>query len=189
MNSYRDNASISFVFYTGQGASEPLINRITSMWTGRFMHCELVFAQPGGRNLSCGVWQGETVFLRHKTFGKDCWVWRSITLPAKHIATIKTFCKLQADRNIPFNKAGLLRCATPFPRPSDGKAWFCSELCVAALQTVGLFTNEVPSAVTPTYLYELLDQLDSYANASPLVAQRIASKSLRFKFGRNVGRK
>jgi hypothetical protein len=182
MNSYRDNASISFVFYTGQGASEPLINRLTSMWTGRYMHCELVFSQPGGRNLSCGVWQGETVFLRHKTFGKDCWVWRSLSLPAKHIQTIKAFCKLQADNKIPFNKSGLLRCTTPFPRPSDGKAWFCSELCVAALQTIGMFTNEVPSAVTPSYLYDLLGQIDSYANASPLVAQRIASKSLRFNF-------
>lgn len=177
-------SSISFVFYTGQGASEPLINRITSLWTGPYMHCEVVFPQADGRNLACGVWQGETVFLRHKTFGKDCWVWRSLKLSPQKVNTIKRFCKTQADNNIPFNKSGLLRCTTPFPRPSDGKAWFCSELCVAALQTVGLFTNEVPSAVTPSYLYTLLGTVDSYASASLLVNQRIASKSLRFTFAR-----
>jgi len=182
MQSSSDKAALSFVFYTGMGSKEPLINRVTSMWTGRFMHCEIVFVQPGGRNLACGVWQGENVFFRHKTFGKDCWVWRSVMVPQRDLEKVKAFCKKQADKKVPFNKMGLLRCTTPFPRPTDGTCWFCSELCVAALQHIGYFPNEIPSAVTPTYLYELLCGLDSYANASPLVEQRIASKTLRFNF-------
>ena len=185
MQSSSDKAALSFVFYTGMGNKEPWINRITSYWTGRFMHCEIVFVQPGGKNLACGVWQGENVFFRHKTFGKDCWVWRTIQLPPQKIEVVKQFCRQQARNKIPFNKMGLYRCTTPFPRPTDGKAWFCSELCVAALQTIGIFPDEIPSAVTPSYLYELLGQLDSYANASPLVEQRIASKNLQFKFKKN----
>ena len=179
MRSATDKACVSFVFYTGMGAQEPLINRITSFWTGRFMHCEIVFVEPGGRNLACGVWQGENVFLRHKTFGKDCWVWRTIQLPPQKVARLKAFCKKQADGKIPFNRSGLFRCITPFPRPTDGRQWFCSELCISALQQVGFFPDEVPSAVTPSYLYDLLGTLDSYANASPLIEQRIAKKTLK----------
>ena len=181
MRSSKDRACVSFVFYTGMGSREPLINRLTSLWTGRFMHCEIVFVQPGGRNLACGIWQGETVFLRHKTFGKDCWVWRSLQLPQDKVVKMQAFCRKQRDAKVPFNKSGLFRCITPFPRPTDGKAWFCSELCTAALQQVGYFPDEVPSAVTPTYLYELLGSIDTYANSSPLTEERISSKPLRLK--------
>ena len=182
MQSTSDKAQVSFVFYTGMGAREPFINKLTSLWSGKYMHCEIVFSTPSGQNLACGVWQNENVFFRHKTFGKDCWVWRSISLPSREIQTMKKFCKDQANKKIPFNKSGLYRCTTPFPRPTDGTQWFCSELCIAALQQVGLFPNETPSAVTPSNLYHLLGTLDSYANASPLTDQRIASKSLRFGF-------
>ena len=146
------------------------------------MHCELVFVEPNGENLACGVWQGETVFLRPKTFGKDCWVWRSIRVSQAQMEIVKKWCRKQARKNIPFNKYGLIRCTTPFPRPTDGTCWFCSELCVAALQQIGLFEGEIPSAVTPSYLYKLLSEMDSYANASPLVSQRIANRKLKFNF-------
>ena len=184
MLSSGDKSAVSFVFYTGLGSQEPWINQLTSFLTGKYMHCEIVFSEPSGRNLACGVWQGETVFFRHKTFGKDCWSWRTISLPRKDIETMKSFCRQQAEGNIPFNRSGLYRCTSPFPRPTDGTAWFCSELCTAALQQVGLFLNENPSSVTPTYLWELLGTVDTYANASPLVEQRIANKSLRFQFRR-----
>jgi hypothetical protein len=167
------------------GSREPLINKLTSYWSGKYMHCEIVFNDGSGRNLACGVWQNETVFLRHKTFGKDCWVWRSVRMSPSDIRKMKAFCKQQADNNIPFNKSGLFRCTTPFPRPTDGKQWFCSELCMVALQTVGLFPEEMPSAITPTRLHELLGRLDTYANASPLTEQRIASKTLKFGFTKN----
>jgi len=182
MISSTDKDTVSFVFYTGLGSAEPLINQVTSFFTGKYMHCEIVFTEPSGRNLACGVWQNETVFFRHKTFGKDCWSWRSLRLPSKDIQILKTFCKKQADEKRPFNKMGLYRCTSPFPRPTDGQAWFCSELCMAALQQIGMFPHENPSSCTPTYLYNLLTTIDTYANASPLVDQRIANKSLKFNF-------
>ena len=46
---------------------------------------------------------------------------------------------------------------------------------------MGFLPDEVPSGVTPTYLYGLLGGLDTYADASPLVEQRIKKKSLRMK--------
>ena len=177
-----DQSTVSFVFYTGMGDQEPMINRVTSWWTGRFMHCEVVFTNSNGTNTACGVWQNETTFFRPKTFGKDCWVWRTIRLPSDKVEKMRRFCARQAQMKIPFNKAGLIRCTTIFPRPTDGTCWFCSELCTAALQEVGLLLHEVPSAMTPSYLYECLGRLDAYNNASPLVEQRIATKKLSYKF-------
>jgi len=173
---------LSVAFYRGTN-NEPLINRVTQWWTGQFVHCELVFVDPtSGRNLACGVWQDETVFLRPKTFGRDTWSWRTISVPEASINTIKAFCKAQADGNKPFNKAGLIRCTSPFPRPSCGTQWFCSELAVTALQNVGLFPHIVASATTPTDLYNLLGEMgsNSYQGGSVMMDHRINSKGLRF---------
>ena len=173
---------LSVAFYRGTN-NEPLINRVTQWWTGQFVHCELVFVDPhSGRNVACGVWQDETVFLRPKTFGRDTWSWRTISVPEASIGTIKSFCEEQARGDKPFNKAGLIRCTTPFPRVTDGTSWFCSELAVTALQKVGLFPNIVASATTPTELYALLGDLgsSSYQGGSVMMNQRINTKGLKF---------
>ena len=173
---------LSVAFYRGT-SNEPLINRVTAMWTGPFVHCELVFVDPKtGRNVACGVWQDETVFLRPKTFGRDTWSWRTITISDENLKTVRAFCKAQADANCPFNKAGLVRCTTPFPRPTCGKAWFCSELAVAALQSIGLLDDIVCSATTPTDLYQMLGSLgsQSFQGGSAMLGQRIRSKGLTF---------
>lgn len=171
---------LSVAFYRGAN-NEPLINRFTQWWTGEFVHCELVFVDPQtGRNLACGVWQDETVFLRPKTFGRDTWSWRTIEVEDSDLRRIRTFCKTQADSNRPFNKAGLIRCTTPFPRPTCGTTWFCSELAVTAMQHVGLFSEVVASATTPSDLYQLLGTLDSFQAGTPMLNQRIQTKGLRF---------
>ena len=173
---------LSVAFYRGS-SNEPLINRITQMWTGDFVHCELVFVDPkSGRNMACGVWQDETVFLRPKTFGRDTWTWRTIDLPEVDLQKARAFCQKQATNNCPFNKSGLVRCTTPFPRPTCGSVWFCSELGVSALQQAGLLLDLMPSATTPTDLYELLGALGSqtYQGGTPLLGQRIQSKGLTF---------
>lgn len=173
---------LSVAFYRGT-ANEPLINRLTQMWTGDFVHCELVFVDPKtGRNVACGVWQDETVFLRPKTFGRDTWTWRSVDMSEENLRIVREFCKKQADNKRPFNKAGLIRCTTPFPRATCGEAWFCSELAVSALQQTGLLPNIVASATTPTDLYAMLGMLgsNSYQGGTPLMAQRIQSKGLTF---------
>ena len=174
---------LSIVFYTGLPEGEPLVNRVTSWLTGRYMHCEIVFTNPDGSNTACGIWQGQTVFFRPKTFGKQCWVWRTLQATASDVQRVRRFCQRQAAQRLPFNKSGLYRCCTPFPRPTDGTCWFCSEMCVAALQTIGYLTDQMPSSITPTHLYALLGRgVASYANASPLTDERIAAQSLRFNF-------
>ena len=183
MNSTGARTVVSFVFYTGMGSAEPFLNRATAVLSGGpYMHVEIVFTNPDGSNVSCGVWQGQTVFFKAKTFGKDCWVWRSLTLKPLEVRTLRNFCREQAAADLPFNRAGLWRCMTPFPRPTDGTQWFCSELCVAALQKIGYLTDQIPSSITPTRLFELVGQMKGYANASSLMNTRIEKKSLKFGY-------
>jgi hypothetical protein len=177
---------LSIAFYRGSN-NEPFINKLTQWWTGQFVHCELVFVDPNtGQNLACGVWQDETVFLRPKTFGRDTWSWRTITLPDDKIRKIKAFCTTQASRNIPFNKAGLIRCTTPFPRATDGTKWFCSELAVSALQHAGLLDGLIASATTPSDLYDVIGRMSSgsFQGGSVVMEQRINTKGLRFNLSK-----
>jgi hypothetical protein len=91
---------------------------------------------------------------------------------------MKRWCRTQADARKPFNRWGILRCRSPFPRATDGTTWFCSELCTAAFQHVGYFTDEEPGSVCPSYFYELMNTLDSFQAMSPLVESRIERNKL-----------
>lgn len=177
-------ASVSFAFYTGIGAAEPTLNKLTKWLTGPYMHCEIVFAAARGQYAACGVYQGETTFFRKKSFAKNCWRWQTLNVTRRQEAIMRAFCRHQAASRIPFNRWGLLRCITPFPRKTDGRAWFCSELCVCCLQSAGLLVGEVASACTPTYLHQLLAAHGAYQGGGPgaLLDHRIAQKKLRFTF-------
>jgi len=179
---------VSFAFYTGLGASEPWLNRIVAMITGPYMHCEIVFNEPGGKHVACGVWQGEKTFMRRKTFGKKCWIWRTLNVTAEQQRKMRRFCTQQAKLQVPFNRWGLWRCCSPFPRKSDGKAWFCSELCVCSLQCAGLLLDEVASACTPTYLYSCIMKMGAFSAAAParLLNQRIARQQLKYKWTKQL---
>jgi len=107
--------TVSFAFYTGMGKREPFLNRLTSYFTGKYMHCEIVFSDRRGHE-ACGIWQNEPVFLRPKRFGKKCWRWIALCVTKEQYKVMYYFCKEQARLKIPFNKYGFYRCVTPFPR-------------------------------------------------------------------------
>jgi hypothetical protein len=177
----KNQGELSIAFYKGAD-NEPLINRATQWWTGDYVHCELVFVDPDtGKNLSCGIWQGETVFLRAKTFGRDTWAWKTLSMTTAQIKTIKTFCASQADGTKGFNKSGLIRCTSPFPKATDGESWFCSELCVNALQKAGFCTELEGCMTTPTALYDYLSkEHGAVLSGSVMLDQRIKKKGLSF---------
>jgi hypothetical protein len=164
-------------FYTGLGDKEPLVNQLSALWSGgKYMHCELVFD-----DVACGVWQNENVFFRQKTFGKSCWEFRQLSLADAHIKRMHDFCKRTASSNIPFNKWGMLRCTTAFPRKTDHTCYFCSELVIAALHEVGVLSSESAGSVSPSLLYDLLAPI-SIATMTPVIEKRIAKKGGKMKF-------
>jgi len=184
--------TLTVAFYRPEGDNEPLINRLTSFLTGQFVHCELLFRDPstGRQNLASGVWQGELVFLKTKTFGRTSWSFKNIQITSKQADTMREFCANAAQKKTPFNKLGLLRCCTPFPRPTDHTCYFCSELAICAFQSAGLFESAIASMVTPSGLYDMLNDFNSHSTATPLLQERIQRKGLKFAFaGQNAAAK
>ena len=178
------NETLCVAFYRPEGADEPLVNRLTSYITGQFSHCELLFRDPksGRQNLASSIYQGEQIFLRNKTFGRTSWSFKNIQITSKQADQMREFCAAAAHKNIPFNLAGLMRCCTPFPRPTDHSCYFCSEYLICAFQAAGLFEHAIPSIVTPSGLFDMLKDFNEYTTATPLLGERIQKKGLKFKF-------
>ena len=178
------NENLCVAFYRPEGENEPLVNRLTSYITGQFSHCELLFRDPrtGKQNLASSIYQGEKIFLRNKTFGRVSWSFKNIQITTKQADAMRAFCAAAAQQDIPFNLAGLARCCTPWPRPTDHKAYFCSEYLICAFQSAGLFEHAIPSVVTPSSLYDMLNEFNSHATSTPLLQERIQKKGLKFAF-------
>lgn len=176
--------ALTVAFYRPEGEDEPFINRATAWFTGRFSHCELLFRDPktGRQNLASSIYQSEKVFFRTKTFGRTSWTFKTIQITAKQADTMREFCANTAQKNIPFNYMGLMRCCSPFPRPTDGTCYFCSEYVISAFQAADLFLCANPSVVTPSALYDMLNDFNQYSSATPLLQDRINKKGLKFKF-------
>jgi len=178
------NESLIVAFYRPESPEEPLINRATAWITGKFSHCELLFRDPrtGRQNLASSIYQSESVFFRNKTFGRVSWTFKTIQITSKQADSMREFCSDAAQKNIPFNTMGLARCCTPWPRKTDHKCYFCSEYVICAFQSAGLFEHAIPSVVTPSVLYEMLNDFNQYQSATPLLQDRINKKGLKFKF-------
>ena len=173
---------VSVAFYRGgdNSAKEPVLNTMAKLFTGDYVHCEMVFDNPtsGVHNLACSVWQHETVFMKPKTFGRTNWTHITLNLSDLAGRTMKTFCREQIGK--PFNTCGFYRCITPFPRSTDGQSWFCSELAITAFQRAGFFPRAIAATCTPTSLFHMLqgDGFDSHVAGNPLVDNRIKTGGL-----------
>ncbi len=165
-------------FYKPQNDGlEPFINRLTEFISGKFVHCELVFPS----NESCSIYQGEQVFIKKKTFGRDSWIFKSVSVSERQHVLIRAFCNKQKRLQVGFNKSGLIRCTTPFPRSTDQSCWFCSELIISALQAGGMCKNIDSSMTTPTALFEYLQSKDSTLHGSAVLNERADKKGMQFK--------
>ena len=174
---------VTVAFYRGgdDGCNEPLINQATMFLTGKFCHCELIFddLRTGVHNLACGIWADQVVYLREKTFGRQNWSYKDITLGQKSVRTMRAWCLQQVGK--PFNKWGFWRALTPFPRRTDSTCWFCSEMVVTAFQAAGCFEGTLASTVTPTEVWAMCESsLNSHQGASPLFAARLGASPMRF---------
>ena len=176
---------LCIAFYRPESVDEPFINRAAAWITaGQFSHCELLFRDPrsGKQNLASSIYQGEFVFFRNKTFGRTSWTFKNIEITASQADIMRAFCADAAQKNIPFNKMGLIRCCTPFPRATDHRCYFCSEFVTCAFQAANLFMHAIPSIVTPSGLFDMLQHFNMHSTATPLLQDRIQKKGLKFTF-------
>jgi hypothetical protein len=185
---------IKLAFFSGDAAMKPwlAVRILRFLFIGKYSHCEIIFegdnktAEASANNanttsefVTCSVAMLTDVYFKRKSFNRAEWEFVTIILDdAEKVARIRNFCYNQAQQEKEFNFKGMLRSVTPFPRPTSGDEWFCSELITAALQQGGMLLEKVPSAMTPSSLFravlnELPPSSTVFKSATPLFLERI----------------
>ncbi len=144
------------------------VNYVTTLCNGDgsdVFHVQILFWDAGARahvTYSVNATVGRVHVSETKQFAARGWTFTRCAMSAAQARAMRAYCVAQLGR--PFNALGLYRLHV-WPRACDGRAWFCSELCAAALLHAGLLPAHAvePGAVSPAALYDLL-----HRGAAPL---------------------
>lgn len=120
-------------------------------------HCQIFFwnqMQQTHVTFSVDAHQKEVHYSTEKQFG-DGWTFIRVSCTMDQERIMYDFLAAEAMARKPFNWTGAM---TLFFRPIDtgGTSWFCSQLCVAAMQKAGFLLGIKPEAVYPALLLDLL---------------------------------
>jgi len=144
--------SLNLYFYNPKNDTEGVWNKIVSYLDPPFCHCEIEFMH----GLSCAVYLNGPVHMKTRTFDSnfyDC-----VTIPCSSLAYNRAldYCTLKTAEGEMFSTRMMLSTKiVPLRLMTSGT--FCSKLCVEALQTAGLLSDDVNArVVTPSALYCLL---------------------------------
>jgi uncharacterized protein YycO len=118
----------------------------------RYSHVELLFSD--GWSFSSSIRDGGPRFMPIDYLGGSGpdrhWDFIEFRTTTEQEKTIRDWCKTKVPGH--YDLFGVLAFKIPGIRQLTN-AYFCSEICVAALQQVGLLKDLVPSKTTPNGLY------------------------------------
>jgi len=124
-------------------------------WThSKYDHCELIFSD--GRMFSSRNTTG--VCFRPDNFipGATYWDFIDIPMTADEENIVRMWCVDEVGKA--YDWLGIVLCQIlGWHRESKDK-WFCSEICLTALQQVGLYKGQKPYRFAPGDLYDLVTQ-------------------------------
>jgi len=137
--------------------STSIYSKIIKLWpfggaAGRYSHSELVF--PDGTTFSSDEADKGT---RWKPKIENAADWDFIEIPcsAEEENRVRKFC--DKELNCKYDKRGIIFSFLPIPIGLQSKdRWFCSEICTAALQQIGLLVGVTPASVAPSALHKML---------------------------------
>lgn len=138
------------------------------------IHVELFFPGAGtsknkevvtGR--ACSIYYNGSVFMVKKNFSRKQWSFRTLNVNQDQYNKIYHFC--QAHVGEKFNHLSYftypLRCNEKFsPGPYTPEffgmkpRWFCSEICVAALQAGGVLDEKIHPSMHPQKLFTMMEE-------------------------------
>jgi hypothetical protein len=120
---------------------------IAAVDNGPYSHVELVFDGISGECFSSSIRDGGTRFKRiDLNDGK----WDLYDVPCSNDEETDVWLWCHSQLHKPYDLLGVL--AFKLPTRQDGKAWFCSEVCTAALQRISLLSGLVPHKTSPNAL-------------------------------------
>jgi hypothetical protein len=133
--------------------SDSIYSKIIRLWTwGPFSHTELVFSD--GRTFSSDERDGGTRWTT-RSLDRDEWDILEVPCSAEDEQRVAAFC--HSEENCRYDMVGIGFSFLPVPIGwQSSTKWFCSEICVAALQQIGFLVGYTPSRISPNQLYKLL---------------------------------
>jgi len=129
-------------------------DRAIRLWTwSKYSHCELRFSDGWSYSSFPDI---GTSFFKHSC--EDPWHWDYIdVLENKPLEQkVRAFC--DAEAGLKYDWKGIVLSQVLGLNRSAPNEWFCSEVCTAALQQIGLFSRVVPHKVSPKGLYQLVSK-------------------------------
>ena len=134
------------------------INYMTCVLSGSWIfHCQMFFWNQLQRTFvtfSVDAYHRRVFSDTQKEFARG-WTFLRIAVTPRQEATMYDFFMEQVRMRKPFNQMGAYLL---FLRPTDigERAWFCSQLDVAALQRAGFLAGIAPFSTGPAKLYTLI---------------------------------
>lgn len=131
--------------------TSPMKSKLDGSWRDSYSHVELVFSD--GMMFSASQHENRTRFAR-RNHNSAAWVEVTLAIDSYDEKLVRQFCENR--EGLKYDYAGV--AGFVFGNPDIDSAWFCSEICVAALQYIGILTGVEASKVSPNEMYELLSK-------------------------------
>ncbi len=130
-----------------------IYSRIICFWTfGKYSHSELVFSD--GKSFSSDESDGGTRW-KDSIMTAEEWDFIEVPCTKSQEKEIRRFC--EGEDGLQYDMVGIGFSFLPVPIGwQSAEKWFCSEICVAALQQIGYLTGYTPSRISPNKLYKIL---------------------------------
>lgn len=140
---------MKLAFLKGEG----FVAKMIRLWTrGPYSHVELVFSDMVA--FSCAQTDSMHTRFQNIYFDTKYWTLVDVNVSEEDEKKIRTWC--ESEVGCAYDWTGIILSQfIPFGYQSKTK-WFCSEVCVAALQQVGLFPKIKAWRVSPNKLYKLI---------------------------------
>ena len=135
-------------FFKGTGIIDLLIRFYTF---SKYSHCELLFND--GSWFGCKP-NGDTKTNYRSRIINDKWDFIELNITLEEEKKIKIWCDNEVGCSYDW-KGIFLSQILPFGEQSRDK-WFCSEICVEALQVIGKLLGITSWKISPGKLYKLL---------------------------------
>lgn len=139
-------------FYKGGG----FVSRLIKFWTrSKYSHCELVF--NNGSSFSADTKMPMHTRFASKFMIPEEWDFIHIAVAEEDEMKIEDFCV--EELNCAYDWKGIFLSQFINLGYHSKTKWFCSEVCVAALQTIGMLPGIKPNRVSPGKLHELASKM------------------------------
>jgi len=147
--------TIVIAFYKGRGS---ILDRAIRLWQSiphrtvgsKYSHCEIVIDET---TYSADAIKGKVV-RTVRTYSSYNWDMIYLDVDDNSANEMKKFLLSQVDK--PYDFIGIFTAQILALKFDDQKAWFCSELCAAALKLCGIDLKHYNSWYNPRRLWDFL---------------------------------